>query len=61
MEGITKGIRPEEETPRGGKVKVKDAKDEKQLKYKIKTRYGNIPVFEKKEKAKCKNLKMETR
>ena len=52
MEGITHGIRPEAVVT---KVRDKDGKvirEEKKLKYKIKTRYGLIPVYEKKEEKK---------
>lgn len=51
-EGITHGIRPESK-----RVVVRDSEgkeiEEKKLKYKIKTRYGLIPVYEKKEQVKC--------
>ena len=58
MEGISHGIRPQSKT-----VTIRDKKgnvigEEKKLKYKIKTRYGLIPVYEKKEENKSKVIKL---
>ena len=47
MEGITMGIRQ-------SAVLLKKTSKEKEVKYKIKTRHGNIPVYEEKDKPKRK-------
>ena len=47
MEGITMGIRK-------SAVLLKKTSKEKEVKYKIKTRHGNIPVYEEKDKPKRK-------
>ena len=55
MEGITHGIRPEDANkPFEGDSE--DVDSDKQVKYRIKTKYGDIPIYEKKDPKKSKDL-----